>query len=328
MPDRECFRGERCHRTIPAPARPPQAAEAVPSLCDARCVALRPFQALSIVLRAEIYYRQGPKHRQRIGRNHVVICATWVWPVERRQSSMREASVALMLILVLCNGAAAADTLLQYEHRVKRATEQIERIKKDKPYTGEAISYVKELLPKYEQVDYNGQIVTVDNTWLHTLLDSYEHGAPSAGNSAKLNEIEGRLRTLDDRLIEAEGPKANIQNIEGKSSELREILSRPEYRPKPEDPLTVFLRNIKNKIFEAVGRILRALAQTAVGAALGQGWIMMALIVVVLLAVLVVVVRMLMKMDFKRKKGATRRVLGEEIPANITSRDIAGSAMA
>ena len=55
---------------------------------------------------------------------------------------------------------------------------------------------------------------------------------------------------------------------------------------------------------------------------------MMTLIVVVLLAVLVVLVRILTKMDFERKRRATRRVLGEEIPANITSRDIAGAAMA
>src|SRR5499433_2582137 len=155
---------------------------------------------------------------------------------------MRKASGALILALVLYSGAAAADSLLQYEHRVKRAAEQIERIKKDKSYAGEAISYVKELLPKYEQIDYNGQIVMVDNTWLHALLDSFERGTASAGNSGKLNEIEGRLRTLDERLIEAEGPKSNVQNIDGKSSALRDILARPEYKPKPEDPLTVLLR--------------------------------------------------------------------------------------
>src|SRR5262245_20814629 len=241
---------------------------------------------------------------------------------------MRKSSAALIIILMAYSGAAAADTLLQYEHRVKRAGEQIERIKKDRPYASEAISYLKELLPKYEQIDYNGQLVTVDNTWLHTLLDSYEHETASTGNLGKLNEIEGRLRALDEHLIEAEGSKADSGGIEDKSVALRDILSRPEYKPKPEDPLTVLLRNVKNKIFEAISRILRALGQTAVGAALGREWIMIMLIVVVLAAVLALLVRMLMKMEFKRKKAASRRVLGEEIPANVTSRDIAAAAMA
>jgi len=239
---------------------------------------------------------------------------------------MRRLLSALVLLFLACACALAADTLLQYEHRVKRAAEQVERIKKDRSYAREGIPYIRELLPKYEQVDYQGQLVTVDNTWLHTLLDSYEV-APSA-TPTKLNEIEGRLRALDERLIEAEAPRSESQATDANAEALRNILSRSEYRPKPEDPLTVFLRNIKNKIFDAIARLLRALGRTAVGAAIGLGWVEEVLIVIVLAAVLVVVVRMLMKMDFKRKKRTSRKVLGEEIPANMTAGDIAGSAMA
>src|SRR5262245_66230444 len=54
----------------------------------------------------------------------------------------------------------------------------------------------------------------------------------------------------------------------------------------------------------------------------------MTLIVIALAAVLFLLVRSVLKMDFKRKKATSRKILGEEIPANIPSRDIAGSAMA
>jgi hypothetical protein len=223
--------------------------------------------------------------------------------------------------------ASAADTLLGYEQRVKMGTEQVERIKKDRSYAEDGIAFLKERLPKYEQIDYDGQLVTVDNNWLHTLLDSYEHGGESAGGSAKLNEAEGRLRALDERLIQAQGAKSDIR-LEDRSRALRDILSRSEYKPKPEDPLTVFSRNVWNRVVEVVTRILQALSRTAVGAALGRTWVVTVLIIVVLAVVLFFLVRMLMKIDFKRKKPAGRKVLGEEIPANLTARDIASAAMA
>jgi hypothetical protein len=239
---------------------------------------------------------------------------------------MRKTSGALIMILLVCAGASAAETLLQYEHRVKRAAEQVERIRKDRSYTSEGIPYVRELLPKYEQIDYEGQLVTVDNTWLHTLLDSYEATGATV-NSAKLNEIDGRLRALDERLIEAEAAESKSQVSVEKAGALRDILSRSEYKPRPEDPLTIFLRNIKNKIYDVVTRVLRSLGRSAVGAALGLGWVEEGLIVIVLAAVLVIVVRILMNMNFKGKKRTSRRILGEEIAANLTAVDIAGSAM-
>jgi hypothetical protein len=240
---------------------------------------------------------------------------------------MKKLALACITIMMGWTGASAADALLGYEQRVKRATEEVGRIKKDKSYAEDGIASLRALLPKYEQIDYDGQVVTVDNTWLHTLLDSYERGGDSAGGSAKLNEAEGRLRALDERLIQAQGAKPD-SNFEHKSQALRDILSRPEYKPKAEDPLTVLLTNIKNKIYDTFARILQALSRTAVGAALGRTWVMMILIVAVLAAVLVLLVRTLMKIEFKGKKPASRRVLGEEIPANITARDIAGAAMA
>jgi hypothetical protein len=240
---------------------------------------------------------------------------------------MRKISGALMMTLLLCAGASAAETLLSYEHRVKRAAEQIERIKKDRSYAGEGVPYVRQLLPKYEQIDYEGQLVTVDNTWLHALLDSYVATEP-ASNSAKLNEIDGRLRALDERLIEAEDPESRSQGSVEKAGALRDILSRSEYKPKPEDPVTIFLRNAKNRIYELVARILRSLGRSAFGAALGLGWVVEVLIVIVLAAVLFIVIKILLEMKFKKRKRTSRRVLDEEIPANLTAVDIAGSAMA
>jgi hypothetical protein len=236
-------------------------------------------------------------------------------------------ALASIFILLAWTGASAASTLLYYEQRVKRATEEVARIKKDRPYAEEGIASIRELLPKYEQIDYDGQMVTVDNAWLHTLLDSYERAGDSAGSSAKLNEAEARLRALDESLIKAQKPKSD-SNLDEQSRTLRDILSRPEYKPKPEDPLTALRRNIWNRVTELVTRILSALSRTAVGAALGRTWVLGVLIVTVLAVVLFFLVRMLMKVDFKKKKPASRKVLGEEIPANLTSRDIAGAALA
>jgi hypothetical protein len=247
--------------------------------------------------------------------------------VQSATCNLQRKLVVASIILILASTGASAATLLNYEQRVKRATEQVERIKKDRSYAEEGIASLKVLLPKYEQVDYDGQTITVDNTWLHALLDSYERGADSAVRSAKLNEAEGKLRALDERLIQAQGTRFDSKLGE-ESRALRDILSRTDYKPKPEDPLTVLRRNIWNRVVEVVTRILRDLSRTAVGAALGRTWVMIVLISVVLAIVLFWLVRMLMRIDFKRKKPASRKVLGEEIPANLTARDIAGAALA
>src|SRR5215510_10276502 len=116
---------------------------------------------------------------------------------------MRKALTTLFCFLLLAAEAAAGSRLLNYEHRVVSAAEQIERIKTDREYGEEVINDIKRLLPRSEQIDFEGRVVTVDNTWLHELLDSYASEKDPQQKIAKLNNLAGRLRSLDEHLRRA-----------------------------------------------------------------------------------------------------------------------------
>src|SRR5262245_1965165 len=138
-----------------------------------------------------------------------------------------QAGVSIILLSIPSSGASK---LLNYETRVVRAAEQIERIKKDSDYSDEGVSYVKRLLPRSEEVEFDDHVVVADNDWLHQLLDSYEKESDRQQQLAKLNEAAGRLKALDSQLRAAESER--VADSSGDPREqARDILSRKEYQP-------------------------------------------------------------------------------------------------
>ena len=242
----------------------------------------------------------------------------------------RPALTSLLCTLVLISEVVAGSRLLNYENRVVRAAEQIERIKADREYSAEGIAYIRKLLPRSEQIEFEGRQVPVDNGWLYTMLESYASETDPQQRIAKLNEMSGRLRSLDDHLRRAEvadSPEA----VDGKER-IREILSRPAYQPEPETPIGAFLRKVMRKIRGFLGEIYLALTrllERLLGAGAGSGWIGKVLLgIVVLLGVIAVVHlgRKIRRPQSKRKK--TRVVLGEEVAVDSTSRDLAEAGLA
>jgi hypothetical protein len=110
-----------------------------------------------------------------------------------------------------------------------RAAEQIERIKTDEDYNEEGISYIKRLLPRSEQIDFEGRETPVDNTWLYVLLDTYAAQKDPQQRTALLNDAGGRLRALDAHLRRAEA--AAHDQLEDPRDKIRDILSRPAFQP-------------------------------------------------------------------------------------------------
>src|SRR5436190_17315627 len=100
----------------------------------------------------------------------------------------------ILLTLLLTIEVQGAARLLNYENRVVRAAEQIERIKTDIEYSDEGVACIRRLLPTSEKIEFDGGEVAVDNSWLPTALDSYTAENDPQQRNAKLNEISGRLR--------------------------------------------------------------------------------------------------------------------------------------
>ena len=238
--------------------------------------------------------------------------------------------LTLILMLLLAADISVAATLLNYEHRVVRAAEQIERIKADKEYDEEGISYIKRLLPRSEQVEFEGRETQVDNTWLYAILDSYTTQKDPQRRVALLNEAVGRLRALDAHLRRAEAEASG--QVNDPRDKIREILSRPAFQPEKETAVGAFVKRILRMVRGFIGEIYSALTrllERLFGAGSSGGWISNLVLILVLAAAAIIALRFasgLRRPQGKRKK--TRLVLGDEVAADATSRELADAGLA
>jgi len=243
---------------------------------------------------------------------------------------MSKLPLILFVTLLLAAEATAASSLLNYEHRVVRAAEQIERIKIDKEYEEEGTTYIKRLLPRSEQVEFDGREVSVDNSWLYIELDAYAAERDPQRKAAKLNEAGGRLRALDEHLRRAEDPEsADVANA---SDKIRDILGRPAFQPEHETAIGKFVKRVMGRIRNVVGTVYSALTrllEKLFGASAQSGWIANILVIAVIAAAILVVVLMLRRIRVPRAtRKKTRLILGEEIAADDTSRELAEAGLA
>jgi hypothetical protein len=243
---------------------------------------------------------------------------------------MSKLTFSLLVTVFLAAEATAASSLLNYEHRVVRAAEQIERIKTDRVYEEEGTTYIKRLLPRSEQIEFENREVEVDNSWLYLTLDAYTAEKDPQQRVAKLNEASGRLRALDDHLRRAETPESPAGA--NASDKIREILSRRAYQPERDTAVGRFIKEVMRRIRSVIGTVYSALTrllERLFGASAQSGWIANVLVVVVLAAALVIALLMFRRIRVPRaKRKKTRLILGEEIAADGTSRELADAGLA
>ncbi len=235
-----------------------------------------------------------------------------------------------MIMLLLASEALSAATLLGYEQRVVLAAEQIKRIKKDPAYSDDGIASIKELLPESEQIRIEGRVVTVDNSWLHSLLNSYKASRDAGQRLAYLDEAESRLRALDRQLLQPQNNSQNATAAGDPHEKIREILSRSTFQPKTESPIAAFIKKMWDRVMDFLKQILDAfmrLLASLFGASSGGNWFAIAVIVAALVAALIGVLRITRNRRLSGKRAAKRTVLGEEIEAGMTARELAESAI-
>lgn len=236
----------------------------------------------------------------------------------------------MLVTAVLAVEASAAARLLNYEARVVRAAEQIERIKTDKDYSEEGVSYIKRLLPRSEEIEFESREMSTDNTWLYVLLDSYTAENDPQRRVAALNEAVGRLRALDQHLRLAQSESNDTENSRDK---IREILSRPAYQPEQDTAIGGFVKSVLRKVRTFIGEALsalRRLVERLFGVSANSGWVSTLVLVLVGAALLIggVLLARRMRGPRARRKKRTRTVLGEEIAADGTSGQLAEAGLA
>lgn len=230
----------------------------------------------------------------------------------------------LPLMLLLAASTLAASSLLDYQERVSRAGEEIERIRHSSAEDNN-INQIKSLIPKSEQVEMQGQTVSVDNNWLYALLDSYEAESDQQKQMAKLDEAYERLYALDEQLqqtLDAESGDAEQQR-----AKIREILTRREYQEKSESPLAKLIKKVRQQIIDLIRNIYTKLINALFGQGAQASWLFRGLIIAGLGLVLIIVVRAIWRFSRPKKRAKKRIVLGEEIETDVTSSDLADSAV-
>jgi hypothetical protein len=247
---------------------------------------------------------------------------------------MRRTLPTLLLILLIFAWAKGAIKLRNYENQLRRAVEQIERIKSDpSEYRDQGLEAIRTLIPRSEDIVIEGQAKPfhVDNTWLYMKLDLYETEDDPQQKLAKLNEIAGMLSALDDHLLRLEEASLSEMDSALSREKIRQILDRPDYQAREESRLGAFLRsiwqavsNFLSDLFQAFIRMLNRLFGTSTEAS----WISRVIIIAVLFAAFIGAMLIALKIKPRKRRSKKRTVLGEDIEAGTSPEDLAESAMA
>ncbi len=246
-----------------------------------------------------------------------------------RPDTMKRSLTTGILVLLIARGATAAG-LKDYGERVSEAAEEVRLMLEAEDRvedTIEGVRQVKKLLPKSENVEIGSQVVTIDNGWLHGMLATYETEHNRRKRMEQLTEIGARLGALEKHLggaeegapePEARGPKERIQ----------EVLSRPPYREKTDNPVTAFIKETRRKVIAFFTDLLRKIFGGMFGQGSGASVLFLVLIVIAVGSAVILAVRMLRGRGSVKKSDKRRTVLGEEIEAGVTSAELAAAALA
>jgi hypothetical protein len=217
----------------------------------------------------------------------------------------------------------ALDTLSQFEEGESEADRALR--------TTETIAAVRTTIPETENVEWDGTLIRVNNSWLHRELEIFEKAEP-ATRSNILKPITERLQALSQRLAEIERAKSISATKAEARQKLTEILQRPEYSKTRPD--TSALSRLVDRLLKWLQNLFPKPKPLAPGRA--NLLTLIAQIVVVLLAIGVIAyaVRIFAPRFFtggrgKRKhKRGPRIVLGEKLEPDQSAVDLLAEAEA
>jgi len=141
----------------------------------------------------------------------------------------------LLLAILLLSTSAVALPIFEYQQNLKRAIaalEPLESIEEDEDPNlygtqfNEAVATVRSLLPASQTIELDGEVVNVDNSWIHKALDDINKTVDSR---QKIIDLLESLRAMETRIAERQNPTHLVDSKAQAKSKLETILARPEY---------------------------------------------------------------------------------------------------
>ncbi|MBO0798603.1 MAG: DUF4129 domain-containing protein [Blastocatellia bacterium] len=239
--------------------------------------------------------------------------------------------VCLILCCVITASAVAAVSLKSYESRIELARAAIGQIIKEKNPGDKKILALKLLIPREEEVQFEGRVVRVKNVWLHDEIDALLKFDDDEKRLELLSWIAARLTALQDSVRQSQLVTSADRSEE--NARLKSILARSEYRldNEKESYISKFLRELRNSIARFLAKLLFRSTNQPVGKP-GLGSLIifrLLLLLIVLGGALFGAARLVKHIHFRRRQKEAkeaREVLGEELDADVTSADLMARA--
>jgi Domain of unknown function (DUF4129) len=240
--------------------------------------------------------------------------------------------IFLFSLLLLASSAGATAPLADYASRIERARAAVaELMESDSPDgLSDKISALRRLVPRQEEVQFDGQVVRVDNSWLHHALDeAAKKPLPESGGRRKiLAELADRLSALQERVRRSQ----EVAKSDDQSARLESILARPEYRLDAEEESTV--KNLFREVRDAIYRFLASLAlrSSADPGLPATGFFSvfrLLLLLIVLAASFFGILHLAKRLQRKRRQEEVqggREILGEDLAGDVTAADLLAKA--
>jgi Domain of unknown function (DUF4129) len=234
-----------------------------------------------------------------------------------------------VLFFFTISAAGASIPFTGYLNRIERAqaliSELIDSDMRADRLVGR-ISAIKRLVPRRQEVQFDGRVVRVDNSWLHIAIDEVakKPGVDSESRRAMLTEISDRLSALQERISQSQ----QVANAGDHGAQLDRILARPEYHLDKERESAV--KKFLKSLWEEIVRFLISLDPTPMrGTELPSNGLLsgfrILLVIIVLVASVVGAIHLTKRLRRKRQQEEVkdvREVLGEEIARDVTSADL------
>jgi hypothetical protein len=165
----------------------------------------------------------------------------------------------MALLLFACVESAQAIPLSVYHERVRRAIISIGSIatalqgeernrERDSSRETATLQELRQILPATETVEWQGDVLRIDNSWLTQALDAYELlPVDDPKRAESLARIAERLQAIEERLSETERGALKAVDKDEEKARLAAILRREEYNRQTAEgnALTRLLKRIR-----------------------------------------------------------------------------------
>lgn len=238
----------------------------------------------------------------------------------------------LALVVTLAAVDVAAAPLDDYHRRVDEAIELVGQFQSTDEYTApiplpSQLEPLRTLLPTTESVEVEGRSIVVDNSWVPRALDRYAVLESLDDRIDAVGRIALMLDEIDRHILELEGSPRHATAQD--RQQLEEILKRPEFQERGENPVSAFIRETRDQLLKWLSDLLKPLFGGATGEGLGFG--LRILIILGAGLALALLGRAVWQAVGRRRSAAVRGrkvIFGEEIDESTTASDLAAQARA